>query len=152
MLTQPDNTTLSPCGDTEVHSPHGEWGGVLTGWWCPGLDGTEVTTPPHDPLSVACPSCLAPAGQACEHDDRTAQARRAAVEWGTCGLCRQPLARLTNPVEVVHPDPEHAEACPPKPPANDWNAYAEALNAGLTPGHPGAEHFIPTPDQEPTDA
>jgi hypothetical protein len=100
-----------------------------------------MTTP--DPTTVACPSCSAPPGVDCDHADRADAARLAAVEWGTCGLCRQPLARLTDPLTVVHPDPDDAAACPPMPPPTDWNRYAEAVNAGLTPGHPGAEHFIP---------
>lgn len=104
-----------------------------------------------DPLSVPCPACLAPRGTPCglpdagAHTDRNDAARHANVEWGTCGLCSQPMARLRDPDDALHPAPDDAAACPPIPDPNvvGWNAYAEVVNAGVTPGRPGLEYFVP---------
>lgn len=113
-----------------------------------------------DSLTVACPDCFAPPGQECRtsnprtastHADRHRAAQLRAVDHGTCALCGNPMVRGTPtvtttgaPIEAWHPNPEHADTCPPMPdPAEDWNAYAAAVQAGLAPGRPGLQHFIP---------
>lgn len=107
-----------------------------------------------DPLTVQCPSCLAPAGEACRsnmettHADRVTSAQLYAVEHGTCDLCTQPMVRglptVGAEVTAWHPDPAHAALCPPMAdPNDDWNAYAAQTQQGLEPGRPGLEHFIP---------
>lgn len=99
------------------------------------------------PDEVPCPSCSAPAGITCQHADRAEAARIASVTWGTCALCGQPLALLADPAEAVHPDPEHAAVCPPMPdPHESWNEHAAAVNAGLSPGYPGVQNFVPAPE------
>lgn len=109
-----------------------------------------------DPLSVPCPDCLAPAEQDCyhsgnPHDDYGPHAERRriadlrAVEHGLCGLCGRPMvygAIDGAPARAWHPDEADKAVCPPLPdPKTHWNAYAEAVNAGLEPGYPGNEHF-----------
>lgn len=105
-----------------------------------------------DPLSVVCPDCYAPAGTACYHSGgadygphaaRVRSAELRAVEHGTCSLCGRPMVRGLDPVDAWHPDVDDAALCPPLPdPRTDWNGYATAINAGLSPGHPGLEHFL----------
>lgn len=112
---------------------------------------TEPNTEGHDPLTVPCPSCLAPAatdttaGVPCDHTDRVPAARVAAAVEGVCGLCGDRLVRLTHPDEAVHPTEN--PTCPPMPdPTTDWNGYAAALNAGVRLGYPGIENFVPAPE------
>lgn len=109
-----------------------------------------------DPLTVACPDCTVPAGRACAtsgefdpttvHGERQRIADLRSLEHGVCALCAAPMVRGTvegSPVDAWHPDPAHAAACPVIPdPDSDWNAYAATINAGVTPGHPGVEHFL----------
>lgn len=107
-----------------------------------------------DPLSVGCPDCAAPAGTGCytmsehytTHAARYRVAELRAVEHGTCDLCGQPMVRGTvdGVTDAWHPDGLASVGCPVMPdPLTDWNAYATATQAGLSPGHPGAEHFRP---------
>ena len=109
-----------------------------------------------DPLSVACPDCYAPAGTDCRlsisyleghHAARQRSADLNALERGTCALCGKPMVRGSvegSPVDAWHYQPEDAAACPPIPnPSTHRDAWAAAVNAGLEPGHPGVEHFIP---------
>lgn len=110
----------------------------------------------HDPLTVACPDCQAPTGVPCRmaaaggdtarpdhHATRTDAARLYAVEHGTCALCGSQMVRAVDPDDAWHPDPADAAACPVMPPVEDWPAYSTAVNLGLSPGHPGPEHFRP---------
>lgn len=126
---------------------------------------TDSTPPEVDPLTVDCPDCLAKTGHACyisevydggSHATRHQVAVYAALERGTCGLCGHVLVRGSLPNDdatvVYHPVEADRTTCPPMPdPSTDWNAYAKLLNAGVKPGYPGVEHFIPTttiPDPE----
>jgi hypothetical protein len=100
-----------------------------------------------------CPDCMAPPTVPCgdqPHADRIRQADLRALEHGTCALCGQPMVRGSvegSPIDAWHPDETTAAACPPIPdPGTDWEGYALATNLGLTPGHPGAEHFVPAGD------
>lgn len=146
--------TVTQCGDTDLHPAHDE---------CAGLDGTEVAQA-HDPLTVACPDCLARPGSPCllrgalgdrdeadttptVHPGRYDQARAAAVRFGTCALCGNQLLQLTDPDDTWHPHSVIPPGgCPPEPSASDdWPAYAAWANAGNRTGRPGAEHFIPGP-------
>lgn len=113
-----------------------------------------------DALAVPCPDCAVPAGTACRtsvgalegetHAERRRVAYLRSLEQGTCALCGRLMVRGTDPVIAWHPDPDAAAACPVLPdPSTDWNAYAEAVNAGLSPGYPGTEHFVPTPTLDP---
>lgn len=117
-----------------------------------------------DPLSVACPDCTAPAGTGCytsnpvldpTHAERRRIADLRALEHGTCALCGQAMVYGSvegSPVDAWHPDETDAAACPPIPdPRTNWNRYAEAVNAGLTPGHPGVQHFLPAVPLTPED-
>lgn len=113
-----------------------------------------------DALTVPCPDCQAPAGTPCyghldrPHGDRERVADLRALEHGTCALCGQPMVRGSvedAPVDAWHHLPEDAAACPRFPdPHQDWNGYATMINLGLSPGHPGVEHFVPA--GETTDA
>lgn len=117
-----------------------------------------------DPLTVECPDCAVPAGQPCAthlpptfddasqptatyHAERQRVADLRALEHGTCALCGQRMVRGSvegAPVDAWHPITYDADRCPQLPdPRTNYNAWAEAQNAGLTAGHPGAEHFIP---------
>lgn len=115
-----------------------------------------------DPLSVDCPDCTVPPGTRCAfsnpllagtddapryHAERHRVADLRAVEHGTCALCGQAMVRGSvegRPVDAWHPDPDHARACPVIPePGTDPAGWSLAINLGLTPGHPGAEHFVP---------
>lgn len=113
-----------------------------------------------DALDVTCPDCAVPPGTPCAtsvgaldgetHAERRRVAYLRSLEQGTCALCGRFMVRGTDPVQAWHPDPADAAACPSLPdPRTDWNAYAEALNSGLQPGHPGIEHFVPTPTLDP---
>lgn len=117
-----------------------------------------------DPLSVPCPDCAVPAGVPCAtsidyldgaHAERQRVADLQALDRGTCALCGRFMVRGSvegSPVDAWHPDETAAAACPPMPdPRTDWNAYAEAINAGVQAGHPGAEHFRPSPSPAPLD-
>lgn len=106
-----------------------------------------------DALTVQCPECLAPRDTGCSigYSDQTHQERQRladlqSLEKGTCALCGRPMVRgavLGGPVEAWHYDPLD-QGCPPFPdPLTDWTGYAALLNQGLTPGHPGIEHFTP---------
>lgn len=136
--------TLHQCLNVEVHPPHD---------FCPGLDGTEVPPPAHDPLTVRCPSCMAPPAHPCgdePHADRLEAARHAAAVAGTCGLCGQLLHRLTDPDDALHLDPADEAACPPLPnPRHDFDAYQAAIHEGARPGHPGVEHWHPIGEPTP---
>ena len=105
-----------------------------------------------DALKVQCPDCQAPTDVPCYtsyaagtiHADRQRAADLRALERGTCALCGSLLVRDPSQ-EVWHPNPED-QSCPPLPDARThWNDYARALQAGVSPGHPGAEHFLPDP-------
>lgn len=108
-----------------------------------------------DPLSVSCEDCLAATNTPCVsaylpeagvHESRHRLADLRALTHGTCALCGRFMVYgtvLNTPADAWHPDPTDAAACPPLPdPTVDWNGYADAVNAGLSPGHPGAEHFV----------
>lgn len=125
----------------------------------------SVAVPEHDPLSVKCPSCLAPSGEPCRvdnpqlaeygHADRRERARVADVERGTCGLCGQVMLRLTDPEDVWHPA-DVEKACPPEPATEPYDAqgWFDFFNSGKRTGRPGAEHFIPdkeTSEPQPDD-
>lgn len=106
-------------------------------------------------LTVSCPDCLAPAGRPCGdqfHADRLRIVDLRALTRGTCALCGQPMVRGSldgAPDDAWHPDTFDAAQCPRMPdPGKDWQAYALAVNLGLTPGHPGAEHFRPLPVED----
>jgi len=101
-------------------------------------------------LDLRCPACLAPPGTDCTHDDRRRLADLRNLQHGTCNLCGQFMVHgtvLDAPTDAWHPDLTDASACPviPDPNLDGWDAYAAAINSGLTPGHPGIEHFVPTP-------
>lgn len=138
------------CGDTDLHGPHDD---------CPGLDPSVHQAPLVDPLDVACPDCAAPAGTPCYHSAgqvirthhaaRRDSARLRSVEHGTCALCSYPMVRghqtEGGELDAWHHDPHDAALCPRLPdPATDWEGYAAAINSGVTPGHPGIQHFRPT--------
>lgn len=108
-----------------------------------------------DPLAVSCEDCLAATNTPCVsaylpeagvHESRQRLADLRALTHGTCALCGQFMVYgtvLNQPPDAWHPDPTDAAACPPLPdPTVDWNGYADAVNAGLSPGHPGVEHFV----------
>ena len=104
---------------------------------------------PEQIKALPCPACLAPAGVSCgeqPHTDRIIAAQARNLTHGRCALCGQPMVHGSldgAPIDAWHPDPDDAAACPRIPdPAHDWEAYATATNLGLTPGHPGAEHFV----------
>lgn len=118
-----------------------------------------------DPLTVACPDCAVPADTGCRfsdadwqrsdglavfHAERRRIADLRALEHGTCALCGQPMVRGSvegAPVDAWHHQEADAAACPAFPsPQEDWNGYATLVNLGLSPGHPGVEHFVPTPE------
>lgn len=116
-----------------------------------------------DPLTVACPDCGAPRGEACRlsegwpdgstHATRRDSARLHTVEHGTCLLCHHPAVKgervEDGPIIAWHPDPRDAEKCPPLPdPRTNWNAYAEAINAGAEPGVIGVDNFRAQADDE----
>lgn len=110
------------------------------------------TTPEDRALTVKCPDCMAPEGVSCgdvPHADRLRLADLQSLDHGVCALCGRPMVRGTvedAPVDAWHPDEADAAVCPPIPdPKTDWEGYAFATNPGLTPGHPGAEHFIESP-------
>ena len=105
-----------------------------------------------DVTVVPCPDCMVPAGTPCVvstglddvHASRRRNAYLATLEKGTCALCGAFMVRGTDPVDAWHPWPADAERCPEMgDPHTDWNRYATNINLGLTPGHPGVEHFIP---------
>ena len=109
---------------------------------------------PEQIQALPCPACLAPAGVSCgeqPHTDRIIAAQARNLTHGRCALCGQPMVHGSldgAPTDAWHPDPTDAAACPRIPdPAQDWEAYATAVNLGLTPGHPGAEHFVPDGEQ-----
>ena len=109
---------------------------------------------PEQIQALPCPACLAPAGVSCgeqPHTDRIIAAQARNLTHGRCALCGQPMVHGSldgAPIDAWHPDPDDAAACPRIPdPAQDWEAYATAVNLGLTPGHPGAEHFVPDGEQ-----
>lgn len=116
------------------------------------------TLPGANPLDVACPDCAVPAGTPCAfsggyegvHADRQRTADLHALEQGTCALCGQFMVRGSvegAPPDAWHPDPADAAACPPIPsPEDNYEAWATAVNLGLTPGHPGIEQFVPVHD------
>lgn len=111
-----------------------------------------MSDPDDRALTVKCPDCMAPEGVSCgdqPHADRLRLADLQTLDHGVCALCGRPMVRGTvedAPVDAWHPDEAHAAACPPIPdPKTDWEGYAFATNLGLTPGHPGAEHFIESP-------
>lgn len=111
---------------------------------------------PNPALVVSCPwegGCGAPAGEPCRtsygdtvHAERRRLADLRALEHGACALCGRFMVRGSVEdalVDAWHPDPAD-HGCPPLPdPRTDWNGYALALQQGLAPGHPGAEHFVP---------
>lgn len=121
-------------------------------------DGAPVTDETPDPLTVACPDCLAPPGTGCYfgsssdwpagqvHAERTRVVTLRTTERGTCALCGQPMIR-TPDGDAWHPVGALTTPCPVLPdPHTHWNDYAAAINSGLEPGRPGAQHFVPTPD------
>lgn len=138
---------LHQCLNTEAHEPHD---------FCPGLDAAQVAD--ARALTVACSDCLAPAGTPCRgnHDRPHLERRRLAdlraLEQGTCGLCGRWMVRgtvLDAPVDAWHPVDADAAACPVFPDARtDWIKYAAMVNLGMTPGHPGVEHFRPELDPD----
>lgn len=104
--------------------------------------------------TVQCPDCMAPVNVSCgdqPHADRIRAADLQALEHGRCALCGAPMVRGTvegAPVDAWHPDEITAAACPRIPdPKDDWEGYATVTNLGLTPGHPGAENFVPAGEQ-----
>lgn len=114
------------------------------------------TGPGVAPIDVACIDCTAPPGTPCytsghiggqvTHAARKDAARLRSVEHGTCGLCGAWMVRghqdTGGPLDAWHPRPEDAARCPQLPdPARDWNAYAAVIQTGVSPGHPGLEHF-----------
>lgn len=130
---------LTLCGATTVHQPHED---------CPGLDAQQVRDALA--LTVACTDCLAPAGDPCRgnhgiHQDRRRLADLQNLEHGTCGLCGEFMVRgtvLDAPLDAWHPHDAAAAVCPVMPdPAKDWAGYAALMNTGISPGHPGLEHF-----------
>lgn len=137
---------LHQCGDTTVHDPHDD---------CPGLDGTEA---PDPALAVACPDCMARPGQPCRtsvaalagavHGERRRTADLRSLERGVCDLCGRFMVRGSvegAPVDAWHPHPAD-HGCPVLPdPTTAWNDYAAAINSGLSPGHPGIDHFVQPP-------
>lgn len=123
----------------------------------------EATPTGPDPLTVTCGDCMAPAGVACRvmsehytvHASRTRSAELRAVTHGTCDLCGAAMVHGTvnGVTDAWHPDPDDAAACPPIPdPTTDPGGFALAINLGLTPGHPGAEHFHAAYDPETSSA
>jgi hypothetical protein len=81
------------------------------------------------------------------HAARLRAAQLRAVTHGTCDLCGQFMVHGTveGVTDAWHPDPVDATVCPPIPDVTrDPEGWALATNLGLTPGHPGAEHFRPT--------
>lgn len=114
----------------------------------------------HDPLTVRCPSCLAPAGDPCRvdnprlaeygHADRRERARLAAVEVGTCGLCGQEMLRVLDPVDAWHPHTVE-RPCPDEPSTDPYDAegWFKFVAAGTHTGRPGVEHFIPKETSDP---
>lgn len=128
------------CGATTVHQPHET---------CPGLDTQQI----RDALAITvrCTDCLAGPGEGCRGDygihlDRRRLADLRNLTHGTCALCGQFMVYgpvLDAPDDAWHPDETVAAACPVMPnPSTDWDAYAALVNSGVTPGHPGVEHFI----------
>lgn len=152
---------MGQCGNTEVHEEH-QWHQGDLPLTCPGLDGTETDTcPPNPALTVACEDCRAPIGLPCRtgidgatHGQRRRAADLAALDRGVCRLCGRFMVAGTvegQPRDAWHPMPAD-QGCPDLPdPTQDWNKYAGMINRGLTPGHPGLEHFIPVPGIQPDD-
>lgn len=122
---------------------------------------------PHDPLTVQCLDCLAPAGTPCRfseplpgdspapdapeaHAARYDAARWAAADHGVCALCGRAMIRLTDPDDAYHL-PGVADDCPRLPDVSDWNTYARAVQqlpgGEHVPGHPGPQHWRPAPSQ-----
>lgn len=133
--------TLTPCGATTAHQPHET---------CPGLDTQQVRDALA--LTVHCTDCRAVDGEDCRGDygihlDRKKLADLRQLEHGTCALCGEGMVRgsvLGAPVDAWHPDDGTPQACPVMPnPATRWDEYAALLNTGISPGHPGLQHFIP---------
>lgn len=68
-------------------------------------------------------------------------------EVGTCDLCGQEMVR--TPDDCWHPF-NVRRACPPEPPSMRGGdpgaiaAWQEFHAAGLRPGRPGREHFVPS--------
>jgi hypothetical protein len=110
-------------------------------------------------LAVDCPDCLAPADDPCIGTTHAARLDRHAIQAtlreGTCLLCGQRLVRyqLHGQDVAVHPDPTHADVCPPIPdPQRDLAGWSTAINLGYEPGKPGIENWEPLTDDAPLDA
>lgn len=107
---------------------------------------TEATEP--NPLWVSCPDCQASIHEPCigtTHASRLDRAQIAhTLQEGTCALCGERLVRyqLHGQDVAIHPDPAHADVCPPIPdPQRDLAGWSTAINLGYEPGKPGIENW-----------
>lgn len=114
----------------------------------------------EDVLSVTCPDCMAHEGEDCRfanpefvgsvHANRRDRYRWRSAEYGTCALCHQRMRRAHDPDDAWHPKGDDMRPCPVEPDRDDFQGWARFIAAGLQPGRPGLEHFVPNTIQGPT--